>query len=506
MAAPAGYTIDQPQAGPPPGYTLDKPSAPEQSFSQEHHLGPIAAPVSDALEGVGAGVWSTLQGAYNLIRMVPGVGDKLPPPSEFVKHLAVEPDTMAGHAGKLAEQGAEFVIPAAKAAKLTEGANLIVRMAGQGAAAAGTRAVQTGGDVPASVDAGLVGAAGPAVGAAYGAIAPKVAEAVPEIAKKVALGVAGRATGLPISSIYKAISKTAPLANKVTAASEAAEQEASLLDDLSQALAKRPFKNLSAEAQQTIRDIAAKGSTAPAPQAAAPPAPAPAPTAAPATTPTPVPAAVAPPAGPANTFVPGGPVRPPLAQAPVAPPVSQAAPVAAPAPQLAPAALPDLRELAKLPAKEAVAKINAARGNSGAIAKQLADEMLRSGTATDSMIVPEEAAHVTDEGKLALRDLMRSVSPEHAKALADATYAGAPEEGEVAGAAYEAAARADKAQKLANALSKGGVSAADAERIEKDHWDLLSKAIGVRSPSKATIGEVLFRLKRMEAPAAGRVQ
>lgn len=298
------------------------------------------------------------------------------------------------------------------------------------------------------------------------------------------------------------------LSDKVAAIAETSTQEAELLDGLSQSLAGKKFQALDSTTQKYIRDLAAVPQTKPpvavAPESAPTAAAAPAPQAAP-------PPQAAAPQGPVNTFVPGGPVRPPLAA-----PAPAAAPVAA-----APAAIPDNvtpQQLGRFPAKQAadwLAKRNGVFGPYDtpagnelvpekaappkSVAEQLRDEMIRTGNASPEHLLPPE-----EQGgdlKTGLRDMMREVPQGAHKAVANANYAG-NQEPETAGAVYEAAARADKANKLADALHKGGIPASDAVRMDAEHWEMLSKSLGLKVPSKASIGEALFRLQRLEAAAS----
>jgi hypothetical protein len=522
-------------AGPWEKYGAPPPSAPDYQTAAKQSTGSM---VGDGLAGVGAGAIHTLIGAYKLLRMVPGVGDKLPAPSDFIESLGTEPDTIAGHVGKYGEQAGEFVIPASKAAKITEGAGLITRAAGQAAAAGGTRAVQTGGDPRQTADAAALGALGPVVGAAAGAGGRAIAHAAEnnpaliKAAKSLTGNLAGALSPrlrFGAGAVGDVADIASALSGKVAAASEAAETEAAQLDDIARGMgAKGGFKALDLKGQNTVRDLAAKiaespsgsrppvqaGTPAPqAPQASAPPPEAPSVQQA---TPTPQPQ----PGRPINTFVPGGPVRPPVAPAPVAvAPTVQAAPsVAAPVAEIPANATP--AELGKFPAPQVaewlkgrnmpatrplpVARVATAGTElvpkpasappPASIAQQLADEMTKSGTATPEMLA--------DSG---IRDLLRDAPGGMGKAIAKANYAG-NQEPAVAAQVYEAGARADKAHKLADALYKGGIPYEDALRMDPDHWQMLSKALGVNTPSKQSIGETLFRLQRLEAPAKGVTQ
>jgi hypothetical protein len=70
---------------------------------------------------------------------------------------------------------------------------------------------------------------------------------------------------------------------------------------------------------------------------------------------------------------------------------------------------------------------------------------------------------------------------------------------EVASAVYEAAARSEKAQKLAQFLHTADISYDDAKGMDAGHWQLAAKGAGVNAPSVASQGQAMFELKRLEA-------
>lgn len=459
--------------------------------------------VLDGIAGVGAGAANTALDVYHLIRKIPGADKVLPDEAEFRQAVKdATPDNTPSHVGQFLEHAGEFIVPAGEVGRLTAGAKLGTRMAAQGVTAGAVRAAQ-GGSPGQIVDTAALGAAGPALGDAAGAVVsgagnliknnPGIAKIIPDV-----VGMVSPRAGNVLRVAGKVVGATLP--EKVAAVAETAEKDASLLDDLSTALTGKGFKAQTLETQQYIRDLAAKGQVKPP---ISNPAPQPTPQA-PAQPSAPAQQQAAPaaptPQAPVNTFVPGGPVRPPLAQAP---PVA-AAPVA-------PAEIPanaTPQQLGTFPAKQAadwLAKRNGVAGpydtaagnelvpdkaRSLSIAEQLRDEMLKTGNAS-----PE---NLEDPLKSGLRDMMREIPQGAHKSVADANYAG-NQEPATAGAVYEAAARADKANKLADALHKGGIPSADAARMDPDHWEMLSKGLGVKTPSKASIGEALFRLQRLEA-------
>lgn len=74
-----------------------------------------------------------------------------------------------------------------------------------------------------------------------------------------------------------------------------------------------------------------------------------------------------------------------------------------------------------------------------------------------------------------------------------------PAKPEIPSAVYEAAARAEKAQKLAQFLHSGGISAEEAKAMTGDHWQMAAKGAGVNAPSLSSQGQAMFELRRLEA-------
>lgn len=268
--------------------------------------------VGDALAGIGSGAIGTLLGAYHLVRMIPGVGDKLPAPNDFMQAVATAPDTLAGHLGRMAENVGEFAIPAETVAGATKGASLVVRAAAQGGTAAGVRAAQTGGDVGQSADAGALGVAGPIVGDLAGLAASKAAEIIknnPGLSKalsKLIPDVVGIAS--PRAGNVLRVASRAAAAFKPEVETAAADP---LLDGIAQGFKYKDYASAPPDAKIIIERLAKASKEAPIPRA---------PRAAAAPIENPTPEAAAPPPQPAEpayrppvTFVPGGPVRPPLA-------------------------------------------------------------------------------------------------------------------------------------------------------------------------------------------------
>ena len=317
---------------------------PNQPFSEKYpQLGAVVGAAGDFAQSAGSSAFESIMGAYKLIRMVPGVGDRLPPPSEFTEALTHGPDTIAGHAGKMVESMGEFMIPAGKVEQMQKGASLIARMAGQGGAAGVVRMIQSGGDVGSSLDTAAMGAAGPVIGAVIGAMTPKAVELAKAAGMKIGLSVAGRLTGLPIKGIHDLIVRGAGIAPEVAAA---IGKDAELLDGIAQGYGYKSFAQVPASGQQIIRNqataIANSIAGEAAPVAAAPAAVPPA-----GVTPS---GPVRPPVAtaaqmmreaetfrPPETFVPGGPLRPPVRPAPAS--------AATPAAAAAPAEMPALEQI-----------------------------------------------------------------------------------------------------------------------------------------------------------------
>lgn len=367
----------------------------------------------DALAGIGSGAARTLIGAYKLLRMVPGVGDRLPAPNEFIEGLSEAPDSMAGHLGQVAEQTGEFLIPATKAAKISEGANLITKMAAQAVAAGGTRAVQTGGDVGQAVDAAAAAASVPVMGAVGGAIGSKISALVrnnPGLTAA-ATKAAPDVVGMVSPRLANVMRAGARVAGAVAPAAEtAAEPDAELLNGIAQGYRYKSFAAAPADAQQIIRNQAEAIKSSQLRNAildAQKPA---------------VPAAVSPSAG--------------------ARPIPQT-PSVAPAPM---AAAPSRAEILK---------------------RQLADEMLKSGSATPEMIAP----------------------------------AGSNQAPSVA-ANYESAARASKTQAFSQMLYDEGMTSRKVANWTDAQWAKAAEDRGLPAFSRDSRGKTIAMLRKLEARGA----
>jgi hypothetical protein len=139
------------------------------SQEQAAHAAPESSGniATDALRGIGAGVISTGVGAYDLARKV---APSLPEVSPYWRGATEAPDSLAGKAGKFAEQTAEFLMPGMAASKALKAAPLLGRVAGEAALAGGVAGIQSGGDPAAAGTAAALGAAGPLVGAGVQAV------------------------------------------------------------------------------------------------------------------------------------------------------------------------------------------------------------------------------------------------------------------------------------------------------------------------------------------------
>jgi hypothetical protein len=118
-------------------------------------------PVVDFAEGAASGLASTIYQGGDLIRRMTGQERIINKPA--VRKAMDPPNSLAGKAGKFAEQGAEFVLPMGIAAKAGKAAGL--GLAAKTALEAGTSgavtAAQTGGDPVATAIGTVAGAAGP---------------------------------------------------------------------------------------------------------------------------------------------------------------------------------------------------------------------------------------------------------------------------------------------------------------------------------------------------------
>lgn len=168
---------------------------------QDRRGTPTSEPVSDALQGIGRGAISTVQGLASPIRKAFGMPPAIPPAAET---------TTAGKVGRAAEQVGEFFAPEAVAGKVA-GVAKVGRLARTaikaGLTGAGTTAVAAAqGDKRPGV-AGVIGAAGP--------VAELTAPAAYKLLRtgaKAGLAKVLGASSLAPEAITKAVQKVVPVA------------------------------------------------------------------------------------------------------------------------------------------------------------------------------------------------------------------------------------------------------------------------------------------------------
>lgn len=131
-----------------------------------------------------------------------------------------------------------------------------------------------------------------------------------------------------------------------------------------------------------------------------------------------------------------------------------------------------------------------------AAAKALADEMLKSGTATPEMMADPSKAELPDPKAVA--DIMRELPAGAPKALAKANYAG-NQEPQQAGIVYDAAGRAAKSQNLATMLHDEGLASKDIANWDIKKLNAAARDRGMRTPfSMKSFGELVQQLRKME--------
>src|SRR3990167_5051420 len=118
----------------------------------------------DLAEGVASGAANTMYQGGDLIRR--GLGMNRVIDNADAQRAMRAPDSFAGQAGRMIEQGAEFAVPLTRVSKAVAGAGLAKRALAEGAASAGVAGVQSGGDPGAMVVAGGGGGGLPFAGAA----------------------------------------------------------------------------------------------------------------------------------------------------------------------------------------------------------------------------------------------------------------------------------------------------------------------------------------------------
>lgn len=165
------------------------------------------AAAADMAEGATSGILSTAFHGGDLIRR--GLGMERVIDSPEAQQAMRAPDSVAGMIGKGGEQAAEFAVPLSKLSKSVSALSWLSRMAAEGAAGAGTAAVQTGGD-PAAMAAG-------AVLPAAGSLAYKGGKAVVGAVRNAAAGAAEDGVGGAIAGMTRAAVPVEPAAALVQA-------------------------------------------------------------------------------------------------------------------------------------------------------------------------------------------------------------------------------------------------------------------------------------------------
>ena len=118
----------------------------------------------DMLEGAASGAASTVYQGGDLVRRAVGMDRIIDTPTAQERMRA--PETFAGQAGRMVEQGAEFAVPLTRVSRAVQGAGIVKRAGAEALASAGVAGVQSGGDSGAMTVAGAGGAVLPFVGAA----------------------------------------------------------------------------------------------------------------------------------------------------------------------------------------------------------------------------------------------------------------------------------------------------------------------------------------------------
>ena len=117
------------------------PSAPSTQLETplSHPHAKVGQAVIDAAKGIKAGALSTVYHGGDVIRRSLGMERVIDTPE--AQAVITPPDNLAGKAGFLVEQGAEFAVPLTRLAKLTKSMGLGKRMAVDAAASLGVAAV-----------------------------------------------------------------------------------------------------------------------------------------------------------------------------------------------------------------------------------------------------------------------------------------------------------------------------------------------------------------------------
>lgn len=161
----------------------------------------VGRAVVDAGKGVLAGAASTMFHGGDLIRRGLGMERVIARPD--VQQAITPPQSTAGKVGFYGEQAAEFGVPLAKIARVTQGLPFLQRMAGEAAASAGVAGIQSGGDPSAM-----------AVGAAGGAVIPFVGKGMGAAAEAAKRAAAGARDGGVTGALAGAVRNVAPASTK----------------------------------------------------------------------------------------------------------------------------------------------------------------------------------------------------------------------------------------------------------------------------------------------------
>jgi hypothetical protein len=174
--------------------TQNKTWADKLSLGGKSPLNDTARATVDLVEGAASGLANTVYQGGDLIRRMTGQERIINKPE--VKQAITAPDSLAGKAGKFAEQGAEFAVPMGIVAKAGKAAKLgwAAKAALEGATSGAVTAAQTGGD-PTST----------AIGITLGAAGPLVSEYAPQIAK--AWGISEEAAAKQYARVLNATTK-----------------------------------------------------------------------------------------------------------------------------------------------------------------------------------------------------------------------------------------------------------------------------------------------------------
>lgn len=161
-----------------------------------------AGAVVDLAEGAVSGLASTVFRGGDLIRRATGMERVIDTPE--VQQAMRAPDSFAGKAGQVIEQGAEFAYPLSKVSSGAAALSWVPRMAVEGAAGAGVAGVQSGGDQSAMT----LGALAPAVGS----LAYRGGKAIAGAATRAAAGAAEGGIGGAVAQAMRTAVPPAPRA------------------------------------------------------------------------------------------------------------------------------------------------------------------------------------------------------------------------------------------------------------------------------------------------------